>query len=326
MRTTVADLQSMKRRGEKIAMLTAYDYTSALIADRAGLPVLMVGDSLGMVVQGHDTTLPVTVDDIVYHTRTVVRGAADALVVADMPFMSYASLDDAIATAGRLMAEGGAHAVKLEGGAPVLETVRRLTDFGVPVMGHLGFRPQSQHQIGLKVQAKDSVGAQTLLNDALALEAAGAFAIVLELVPGALAAKVAASLYIPIIGIGAGAGCDGQVQVWHDILGLYGDKPPRHAKRFNDLGPVIEAALKAYVSEVQAVTFPTDQNTSRIDPDILAQVKPWRSFRRLPRSAMPAPPCWNWALFRPWVSFTRATSASSGAPRPSPASPRRASS
>lgn len=272
MRTTVADLQAMKRRGEKIPMLTAYDYTSALLADRAGLPMLLVGDSLGMVIQGHDTTLPVTVDDIVRHTQFVVRGAPSALVVADMPFMSYASFDDAIANARTLMAVGGAHAVKLEGGAPVLEAVKRLTDFGVPVMGHLGFRPQSQHQIGLKVQGKDLAGAKTLLAEALALEAAGAFAIVLELVPGALAAKVAASLSIPVIGIGAGAGCDGQVQVWHDILGLYGDKPPRHARRFADLGPVIDTALKAYVSEVQAKTFPTDQNTSRIEADILAQV------------------------------------------------------
>ena len=274
MRTTVADLQAMKRKGDKIAMLTAYDYTSALMADRAEIHILLVGDSLGMVVQGHDTTLPVTVDDIVYHSRAVVRGSARAMIVADMPFMSYATTEDAMASARRLMADGGAQAVKLEGGAPVLETVKRLTDFGVPVMGHLGFRPQSQHQIGLKVQGKDLTGARTLLTEALALEAAGAFAIVLELVPGALAAKVAASLSIPVIGIGAGAGCDGQVQVWHDILGLYGDKPPRHAKHFADLGPVIETALKTYVSEVQAGAFPTDQNTSRIDPDVLDEVKP----------------------------------------------------
>ncbi|OXE36277.1 MAG: 3-methyl-2-oxobutanoate hydroxymethyltransferase [Phenylobacterium zucineum] len=272
MRTTVADLQAMKRRGQKIPMLTAYDYTSALMADRAGLPMLLVGDSLGMVIQGHDTTLPVTVDDIVRHTQFVARGAPSALIVADMPFMSYATLEEAIANSRKLMAVGGAQAVKLEGGKPVLETVRRLTDLGVPVMGHLGFRPQSQHQIGLQVQGKDLAGAKALLAEALALEAAGAFAIVLELVPGALAAKVSANLTIPVIGIGAGADCDGQVQVWHDILGLYGDKPPRHAKRFADLGPVIDTALKAYVSEVRAMTFPTDQNTSRIEADILDQV------------------------------------------------------
>ena len=224
-------------------MLTAYDYTSALIADRAGIPVLLVGDSLGMVVHGHDTTLPVTLDDMVRHTQAVARGAPGALIVADLPFMTYATIEDAIRAARRLMGEAGAQAVKLEGGRAIAETVRRLSEFGAPVMGHLGFRPQSQHQIGLKVHGKDVASAQELIDDAIALEAAGAFAIVLELVPAALAAAVTARLSIPTIGIGAGVGCDGQVQVWHDILGLYGDKPPRHAKRFANLAPVISSPV-----------------------------------------------------------------------------------
>ena len=271
MRTTLAELQTMKLRGEKIAMLTAYDYTSALIADRAGVPMLLVGDSLGMVMQGHGTTLPVTLDDIASHTAAVARGASQALIVADLPFMTYATVEDAIAGARRLMGEAGAQAVKLEGGQAVVETVRRLTDFGAPVMGHLGFRPQSQHQIGLKVQGKDAHSARDMIADALALQAAGAFSIVLELVPAALAAAISKQLSIPTIGIGAGAGCDGQVQVWHDILGLYGDKPPRHAKRYAQLGTVIEEALRAYVSDVSAGAFPTEKNCARIDPTILAE-------------------------------------------------------
>jgi 3-methyl-2-oxobutanoate hydroxymethyltransferase len=273
LRTTIADLQRRKRDGARITMLTAYDYTSAAIADQAGIPVLLVGDSLGMVVQGHDTTLPVTLDDMVRHTQAVARGAQNALIVADLPFMTYATTEDAILAARRLMGEAGAQAVKLEGGQAIAETMRRLTEFGAPVMGHLGFRPQSQHQIGVKVQGKDIASANTLIDDALALEAAGAFAIVLELVPADLAALVTGRLSIPTIGIGAGAGCDGQVQVWHDILGLYGDKPPRHAKRFANLAPVIEAALAAYRSEVEAGSFPADANSSRMDPAVLAELK-----------------------------------------------------
>lgn len=271
MRTTVADLQSMKRKGEKIAMLTAYDYTSALMADRVGIPVLLVGDSLGMVVHGHGTTLPVTLDDIASHTAAVARGASRALIVADLPFMTYATVDDAVAGARRLMGQAGAHAVKLEGGQSVVETVRRLTEFGAPVMGHLGFRPQSQHQIGLKVQGKDARSARDMIADAEALQDAGAFGIVLELVPADLAAEISKRLSIPTIGIGAGADCDGQVQVWHDILGLYGDKPPRHAKRYAELGPVIEGALRAYIGDVSEGAFPTEKNCARMDPVALAE-------------------------------------------------------
>ena len=270
-RVTIADLQAMKERGEKIAMLTAYDYTSALIADRAGVPMLLVGDSLGMVIQGYDTTLPVTLDDIAYHVAAVTRGANRALVVADLPFMTYAILDDAVSATRRLMGQSGAHAVKLEGGRAVLDSVRTLTRFGAPVMGHLGFTPQSQHQIGLKVQGKDAAAARRLLHDALALQEAGAFAVVLELVPSALAAAITARLSIPTIGIGAGVGCDGQVQVWHDILGLYGEKAPRHSRRYAEIGGAIDGALRAYLADVGAGAFPTEKNCSRMDADVLAE-------------------------------------------------------
>jgi 3-methyl-2-oxobutanoate hydroxymethyltransferase len=270
-RVSIDELWAMKRKGERIAMLTAYDYTAAVIADRAGLPLLLVGDSLGMVVLGYETTLPVTVDDMVRHTGAVVRGSSRAMVVADLPFLSYADSAGAVRAAGRLMQEAGAQAVKLEGAGDSLPIVRRLTELGVPVMGHLGFTPQSQHQIGLKVQAKDAAGARRLIEDAEALQAAGAFALVLELVPAALAEAVSRRLSIPVIGIGAGAGCDGQVQVWHDILGLYGEKPPRHAKRFGDVGGAVEAAVSAYRTAVEAGAFPTEANSARMDPFVLAE-------------------------------------------------------
>jgi 3-methyl-2-oxobutanoate hydroxymethyltransferase len=255
-RTSIQAIQAMKTAKTPIPMLTAYDFTSAQIADRAGVPLLLVGDSLGMVVLGHDTTLPVTLDDMVRHAAAVVRGSAGALVVGDLPFLTYASEADAVLAARRMMQEAGVQAVKLEGGAAILPIVKRLVDLGVPVMGHLGYTPQSTMQIGIRVQAKDDAGAQALIDDALALQAAGAFAVVLELIPHALAAEVTQRLTIPTIGIGAGPDCDGQVQVWHDILGLYGDKPPKHAKRFAEIGQAIETAVKAYVDEVGAKSFP----------------------------------------------------------------------
>ncbi len=256
MRTSIQAIQAMKREKTPIAMLTAYDYTSAQIADRAGVPMLLVGDSLGMVMLGHDTTLPVTLDDMVRHAGAVVRGSEQALVVGDFPFLTYASEADAVRAAARMMQEAGVQAVKLEGGGVMAPIVRHLVSLGVPVMGHLGYTPQSTLQIGIRVQAKDDAGARTLIDDALALEAAGAFAIVLELIPYALAAEVTARLTIPTIGIGAGPNCDGQVQVWHDILGLYGDKTPKHAKRFAEVGQAIEIAVKAYVGEVGGRSFP----------------------------------------------------------------------
>ena len=242
-------------------MVTAYDYPSAALADRAGLPVILVGDSLGMVMHGHPTTLPVTLDDMVRHTAAVVRGSEKAMVVGDLPFLTYANLDDAVRASGRMMQEAGAQAVKLEGAGHVVPIVRRLVELGVPVMGHLGYTPQSTHQLGARAQAKDAEAAQRLLDDALALEAAGAFAIVLELVPKALGEKVSQALEIPVIGIGAGVGCDGQVQVWHDILGLFPGKPPRHAKVYAEVGETIEQALRAYRDEVASGAFPTDAHS-----------------------------------------------------------------
>lgn len=271
MRTTLSDLQRMKAEGRRIPMLTAYDHPSARLADLAGVPLLLVGDSLGMVVHGHETTLPVTLDDMVRHASAVVRGSKQALVVADLPFLTYADEAQAVASAGRLMREAGVQAVKLEGGAPVAGAVRRLTELGVPVMGHLGFTPQSQHQLGLRVQAKAAVEARRLIEDALLLEASGAFAVVLELVPAPLAAEVTRRLRVPTIGIGAGAGCDGQVQVWHDLLGLGGDKPPRHAKRYADVGAEIVRALMAYREEVEAGAFPTDAQSAGMDAGELSR-------------------------------------------------------
>ena len=271
MRTTLRDIRAMKQAGERIVMLTAYDHPSAALAERAGIRLLLVGDSLGMVVQGHDTTLPVTLDAMVYHAASVVRGAPGALVVGDLPFLTYATPADAVASARRLMQEAQVQAVKLEGGLPVAAIVRHLTELGVPVMGHLGFTPQAQHQLGVRVQGKLAAEARQLLADALALEAAGAFAVVLELVPAALAAAVTQRLGIPTIGIGAGAGCDGQVQVWHDVLGLTAGKSPRHAKRYAETGAVIEAALREYAAEVQAGAFPTEANSARMDEAELAR-------------------------------------------------------
>jgi 3-methyl-2-oxobutanoate hydroxymethyltransferase len=271
MRTTLDTLAAMKRSGEKIVMLTAYDFPSALLAERAGVPVLLIGDSLGMVMHGHDTTLPVSLDMMVLHASAVARGAKEALVVADMPFLAYTTPDEAVAAARRLMQEAGVQAVKLEGGAQIEAQVRRLTAFGVPVMGHLGFTPQSQHQIGLKVQAKEAEAARRLMEEALLLQDAGCFSLVLELVPAPLAQAVSERLTIPTIGIGAGAGCDGQVQVWHDILGLYEGKPKRHAKPYANLGPLIEEALKTYVAEVKAGAFPTAANSAKMDEAVLTE-------------------------------------------------------
>jgi len=267
---TIADLKALKQAGRRFAMVTAYDVAAAAIADQADIPVLLVGDSLGMVMLGHETTLPVSLDDMVRHSAAVVRGRRRALVIADLPFLTYATPEQAVASAGRLMQEAGVQGVKLEGGAAMVPTVKKLVELGVPVMAHLGYTPQSTHQIGLKVQGKAAVDARRLIDDALALEAAGAFAIVLELIPASLAAAVTERLTIPTIGIGAGAGCDAQVQVWHDILGLNAHAP-RHAKRFAELGAAMQAALVAYREEVEGGAFPTDANSSRLSPDVLAE-------------------------------------------------------
>jgi len=263
--TTVLDLQRFKAEGKRFAMLTAYDYTTAQLLDAAEIPVLLVGDSAGMVMLGHPTTLPVTMDELVILARAVSRGATNALLVGDLPFLSYqASAEEALHNAGRLLKEAGMHAVKLEGGGPMaVEATRRLTEAGIPVMGHLGLTPQSVHRMGgFKVQGKDPVVAAKILAEALELEAAGAFAIVLEGIPSTLAAKVTKALAIPTIGIGAGVQCDGQVLVVHDMLGLSrGHRKPRFVKEFAQLGELVIDAARRYAAEVAAGTFPDAEHS-----------------------------------------------------------------
>jgi 3-methyl-2-oxobutanoate hydroxymethyltransferase len=262
------DIVAMKTRGERVAALTAYDYTSAQMLDAAGVPLLLVGDTLGMVVQGEDTTLPVTLEQVIYHARSVVRGTQRALVIGDMPFMTYqVSADDALRNAGRLMVEGKVGAVKLEGGTELAPTVKRLVQAGIPVCGHLGFTPQSTHALGgPRVQAKEPTAAVTLLEDALALQEAGAFAVVLELVPATVAEEVSRRLGIPTIGIGSGPHCDGEIQVFHDLFGLYTDFQPRHTRRYLNVAQDIAAAARRYVADVGARSFPGPEQTSDLSP------------------------------------------------------------
>lgn len=283
MRVTINEIQGMKLRGEKFAMLTAYEYAVAKLLDDAGVPILLVGDSLGIVVLGHETTLGTTMGDMVRHTQAVVRGTQRALVVADLPFLSYqVSADKAIRSAGRLLREGGAQAVKLEGGAVVIETVRRIVGAGIPVMGHIGLTPQSINQLGgYRVQGKSLSVASRLLDDAQALEAAGAFAVVLEGVPAPLAARITERVRIPTIGIGAGPQCDGQVQVIHDLLGLFTDFIPRHARRYVDLGTHIKAAAKQYMTEVTEGSFPTANESFSMDEPVLRELERWLEKRQV---------------------------------------------
>ncbi|MEO7666473.1 MAG: 3-methyl-2-oxobutanoate hydroxymethyltransferase [Dehalococcoidia bacterium] len=262
-RTSITDLKAMKKRGEKIVMITAYDYSSAMLVEAAGISLILVGDSLGNVVLGYDSTVPVTMEEMLHHVRPVVRATKNAHVVADMPFMSYQTgAADAMRNAGRLLKEGGAQSVKIEGGVKVAETVRALVDAGIPVMGHLGLTPQSINQLGgYKVQGKTPAAAVRLLNDAMALQEAGAYAIVLETVPVHVARVITEKLDIPTIGIGAGPETDGQVQVWHDLLGLFTDFVPKHAKRYANLGETVTSALKEYAQEVQHGAFPTEKES-----------------------------------------------------------------
>jgi 3-methyl-2-oxobutanoate hydroxymethyltransferase len=259
-KVTIHTLRQMKERGEKIAMLTAYDATFARLFDESGADVLLVGDSLGMVVQGLDTTLPVTLDEIIYHTRAVVRGTSRAHVVGDMPFGSYqAGLDQGVANAARLMKEGGCHSIKLEGGAQHAELVKRMVSAGIPVMGHIGLTPQSYHQLGgFKVQGRETGGREKLIADALALEEAGCYAIVLEAIPSDIAREITEALSIPTIGIGGGVSCDGQVLVCYDMLGMDETFKPRFVRRFATLGQTIKEAVASYVGEVRGGTFPSD--------------------------------------------------------------------
>lgn len=266
---TTKQFLKMKQSGERIAMVTAYDYPTAALLDEAGIHALLIGDSLGMVVQGNSTTVPVTLDDMVYHTRMVARATKHAMVVADMPFMSYhTSIEETLKNAARLMQEGNAHAVKLEGGAALAPTIERLVSAGIPVMGHLGLLPQSVHAIGgFAVQGRSQEAAKRLLTDANILEDAGAFSIVLEMVPAEVAAVVTASLSIPTIGIGAGQACDGQVLVFHDMTGYTSGYIPKHNKRYANLADIISTAARAYVAEVQSGTFPTEAQTIRLRED-----------------------------------------------------------
>lgn len=270
MRLSINDITKLKTKRERIVMITAYDYTSAQIVDRAEIPLILVGDSLGMVVLGHSTTVPVTLDEMIHHIRAVVRGSQRSLVVGDLPFLTYATPEQALRSAGRCLQEAGCQAVKLEGGRQIAPTVERLVQAGVPVMGHLGYTPQSVNQIGQRVQGKRADPARRLIEDALALEAAGAFAVVLELIPASLAQAVTERLRIPTIGIGAGVECDGEVQVWHDLLGLYTDFTPRHTRQYATLAETISAAVRSYADDVKARRFPGPENSSDMDPKILA--------------------------------------------------------
>lgn len=274
-RISVHQLKQYKAEGRRFAMITAYDYPMARLVEQAGIPIILVGDSLGSVVLGYESTVPVTMDDILYHTRAVVRATSKAIVVADMPFMSYqANADDAMRNAGRLLQEGGATAVKLEGGSHVAPLVRRMVESGIPVMGHLGLTPQSVNQFGgHKVQGKTPAAAAKLLSDARALEEAGAFAVVLETIPAPLSRMVTERITIPTIGIGAGAHCDGQVQVLHDMLGIYDDRRAlKHAKQYAVLGQTIRDAVRNYIDEVEGARFPTKEHSFEMDESTMTEL------------------------------------------------------
>lgn len=262
-KVTVPEIKRMKEKGEKITSLTAYDYSFARILDAAGIDILLVGDSLGSVIQGQESTLPVTLDDVIYHTRAVVRGRKRALVVADMPFLSFQiSVEEAKRNAGRLLQQGGAEAVKLEGGVEMLETVEAIVEIGIPVMGHVGLTPQSLHRFGgYKVQGKDRDQREKIIQDALAVEEGGAFSIVLEGIPMDLAQEITRRLSIPTIGIGAGPHCDGQVLVVHDMLGLFDMYAPKFVKQYADLKGVMAEAVKNFITEVKEGRFPDEEHS-----------------------------------------------------------------
>jgi 3-methyl-2-oxobutanoate hydroxymethyltransferase len=267
----------MKRRGDRIVMVTAYDAPGARFADGAGIDVVLVGDSAAMVVLGHDSTVPATMDELLMLTAAVTRGAKRPLVIADMPFGSFQVSDhEAVENAVRFVKEAGADAVKLEGAGPTLSRVQAIVGAGVPVMGHVGLTPQSATMLGgFKAQGRTAAKAEQLYDDALALEAAGCFAVVLEAVPAAIAARVTEALEVPTIGIGAGAGCDGQVLVWHDLLGLYEGKAPRFVKRYADLAEQARRALEAYVEDVREGRFPEEQHTYAIPEEELDAFEGW---------------------------------------------------
>lgn len=274
MKNTVATARQQKKDGDKITMLTAYDYSTAKLMDEAGINMLLVGDSLGMVMLGYEDTLSVTMEDMIHHTAAVARGAKNALVVGDMPFMSYqASVYDAVVNAGRLMKEGRCNAVKLEGGAAVCPQIKAITEASIPVMAHIGLTPQSVNAFGgFKVQGKSEEAARRILEEAKAVEEAGAFAVVLECVPAKLAELITKTVNIPTIGIGAGAGCDGQVLVYQDMLALFSDFKPKFVKHFADVGSVMREGFKAYIEEVKAGTFPAEEHIFKIDDQIIEKL------------------------------------------------------
>ena len=271
MKNTVATFKQMKETGEKITMLTAYDYSTAKLMDEAGINAILVGDSLGMVMMGYEDTIPVTMEDMIHHTACVARGAKNALVVGDMPFMSYhESAAQAVHNAGRLVKEGHAQAVKLEGGAHVKEQIKAITDAQIPVMAHIGMTPQSVNAFGgFKVQGKALDQAKQIVEDAYIVEEAGAFAVTLECVPEALATYITEHVSIPTIGIGAGAGTDGQVLVYQDALAIYSDFKPKFVKQFAQVGELMKKGIADYINETKSGTFPAPEHTFKIDPDIM---------------------------------------------------------
>ncbi|MBQ7004296.1 MAG: 3-methyl-2-oxobutanoate hydroxymethyltransferase [Oscillospiraceae bacterium] len=275
MKNTVATLLMQKQSGEKITMLTAYDYSTARLMDSCGVNAILVGDSLGMVMLGYENTLRVTMEDMIHHTRAVTRGAQNAFVVADMPFMSYqVSVEEAVRNAGRLMKEGCAHAVKLEGGAAVAEQIRAIVDAGIPVVAHIGMTPQSVNAFGgFKVQGKDYEKARSIIEDALRVQEAGACAVVLECVPSPLAALITEQLRIPTIGIGAGSDCDGQVLVYQDMLGMYSDFIPKFVKRFTNVGDLMKEGFSAYIDEVKKGSFPQPEHGFTMDEALITQLR-----------------------------------------------------
>lgn len=268
-RVTVPQILDMPRRGERIAVITAYDYPSAQLVDATGIPMILVGDTLGSVVLGYPNTIPVTMDEMIHHARAVVRGTSHALVIGDMPFMSYqADEAEALRNAGRFLKEAGCQTVKLEGGRRVADLVHKMVEHGIPVMGHIGLTPQSVHQFGgHRVQGRKIEQARQLLDDALALEQAGAFSVVLELVPAPLSRLISDRLEVPTIGIGSGPHCDGQVQVFHDLLGLLPELYLKHAKRYAEAGEIIRSAVQAYVDDVRNGAFPTEAQSFEMSPE-----------------------------------------------------------
>ena len=274
MKKTTATFKKAKADGKKLTMLTAYDYSTAALVDSAGIDGILVGDSLGNVMLGYEDTISVTMEDMIHHGAAVARGAKDCLVVIDMPFMSYQeSIEEAVHNAGRLMKEGRANAVKLEGGASVAAQIKAITDAGIPVMAHLGLTPQSINAFGgYKVQGKTEAAAKKLLEDAKAVEAAGAFSVVLECVPSALAAMVTKSLSIPTIGIGAGSDCDGQILVYQDLLGMFSDFTPKFVKRYAEIGSAMKEAFKAYIADVQSGAFPAPEHGYKIADEVIEKL------------------------------------------------------